>query len=92
MSTTTKSKTTVTVDLKKGASFIFEAPEVNRIEGASVLVIGEASRALRFPLDSVKTVRVVPAKESDVIDELTKLYASAFTSPYRYSYHNPFGG
>ncbi|MFG3343345.1 NAC domain-containing protein [Glycomyces sp. NPDC048151] len=93
MSTTTKSKTTVTVELKKGTSFVFETPEVHKIEGQTVLVIGETNRALRFGLDAVKTVRVVPVKE-DVVDELMKLYTSALKSPYasRYSYHNPFGG
>lgn len=81
MSTTAKSQTTVTVELKKGTAFIFETPEVNRVEG-TVLAIGESGRALRFPLDSVKTVRVVPRKE-DVVDELLKLYAGALKqSPY----------
>jgi hypothetical protein len=90
--TTTKSKSTVTVELKKGTSFVFEAPEVHKIEGQAVLVIGETNRALRFGLDTVKTVRVVP--KEDVVDELMKLYAATLKSPYasRYTYHNPFSG
>jgi hypothetical protein len=85
MSTTTKSKTTVTVELKRGPSFVFESPEVHTIEGSTVLVIGETNRALRFGLDTVKAVRVAPAK-ADPVDELMKLYASALKPSYHSAY------
>ncbi|MEU6246460.1 hypothetical protein [Glycomyces sp. NPDC047010] len=84
---TAPSRTTVTVALKKGTEFIFESPEVNKVDGTA-LVIGESGHAMRFGLDTVKTVRITPERLDRATEELMKLYYNFarpyYTTPYKW--------
>ncbi|THV39661.1 hypothetical protein [Glycomyces buryatensis] len=84
---TSTRRTTVTVALKKGPVLTVEDPEVYKVEG-TILTLGESSRAMRLPLDTITSITVAPRKP-DVVDELMKLYTDALKrSPYSaYTYN-----